>query len=315
MHFIPDIPTLQSFVPVAADLDLAIIHSDLSRAVRRHIQPLLGREFLGELFADYKDSTLDEKQLELVDYINAAAAPLALWIHSKKGGVTFDSSGIYKRKNENRWNLSDTEQQKLEASYLSDGIDALDDLLNYLEDSLADFPTYADAPERKAERLSLIPSASVVLDVFHMLCPRITFCAMREGLRYMERTRVKPLLQDYYSTLIGTSPAEGSFDNTCLILARRAVIYLGTGRALVTRGVTLTTEGLRVMMDNKTQVSDSENARIEAAAREYLHSGEVEIATLVKLLNDNPPVGYTPPSLAILPARCKSLPNSKILLL
>ncbi len=315
MHFIPDIPTLQTFVPVAADLDLIIIQSDLSRAVRRHIQPLLGREFLSEIYEAYKDGTNEEHIIELIEYINAASAPLALWMHSKKGGVTFDSSGIYKRKNENRWNLSDTEQQRLEESYLSDGIDALDDLLNYLEDSLTDFPTYADAPERKSERLSLVPSASVVLDVFDILCPRITYHAMREGLRYMERMRVKPLLQDYYTTLISTDPAEGSFDHTCLLHARRAVIYLGTSRALMTRGVTLTTEGLRVMMDNRTQVSDSENGRIEAAAREHSKAGEVEISALVKLLNENPPAGYTPPDLSLPPARCKSLPNSKILLL
>lgn len=313
MNFIDDTTELQKYVPISLDLGYELIRPDVDRAMVRYIKPLLGSAILSELKEAAELSSIEE---ELIEYINRAAAPLAVWLYSKKGGVTIDSSGVYKPKNENRWNLSEAEQKQLEQSYLADGVDALDDLLNFLDENIASFPTYANSPERKAERHSLVPSAAIVQDIFHLMHPRVTFHAMREGLRYAERTRVKPILQAYYETLVANTPTAGSFDETSLSLARQAVIYLGTSRALLTRGVKLTTEGLRVMMDNKAQVSEYENSRIEAAAREYEKAGEEAISALVKHLNSSPPEGYSKPdtcNVTLPPPKFST--NSKIIFL
>lgn len=313
--FITDIETLQGYVPVSAEDDLlALITPDLTRALVRHVVPLVGRPFIDDLKAAIEGAP-SQKQKDAIDYINRAVAQLAMWYYSKKGGVTVDSSGLYKPKNENRWNLSESEQVRLEETYLSDGVDALEDLLAYLEEESDSFPSYANSPKREAERSCLVPSAEIVQDIFYLLHPRLTFHAMREGLRYAERHQVAPLLQDYYSTLISGTPAPGSFDAEALSLARQAVVYLGARRALLTRGVKLTSDGLRVMMENKAQVSEHENVRIEAAVREFEKSGEEALFHLTKLLNATPPAGYTKPDLSDIAIREKSGQKSKVLFL
>jgi hypothetical protein len=282
---------LMEYTSVSADLDFNLIKPFVKMAEKRFILPVLGTAFYDEVqqAVNTGNATFDR----LVDYINSVTAPIAVWYYTQVGGTTIDSSGIYKPKNSTRWNLGDREQTQLETAFLNNGIDALDDLLNYLDDKKDDYETYKNSSEYQAERNSLIPSAKVVQEVFTLLHPRVTFRAMREAIRHIESTRIAGIMQDYYSNLlVKAESALTPEDKLMRGHARRALIYLSTARALLTRTVKLTAEGLEVIIADGKTVSQSENPRIEAAAREYGRSGEFEIAALISLMKQHLPTGY-----------------------
>ncbi|SDE20542.1 hypothetical protein SAMN04487996_10436 [Dyadobacter soli] len=239
---------------------------------------------------------MSDKLESLAEHIRAAAAPLAMWYHSQIGGVTTDDSGMYKHKQTDRWNLSDSEQKKLENAYLSDGLDQLDYLIDFLERNLDDYPEYRDSHARKEETYSLVPSAAVLGSVHKLIYKRVTFDAMREALRFHETGRIQPVMQDYYDNLLGKSEDElDESDKELRTLARRALIYMATARAMLTRTVKLTAAGIEVIVSQYT-VTEAENKRIEASAKQYEQSGESELAALVKELNKLAPEGYIPPA-------------------
>lgn len=307
------IEEIRKYAPVSRDLNFVSIEPSVRKADRRFIIPLLGIDLYTELKIDYEADSLSPVQTQLLDYVHSCSVPLALWYYVQVGGVQIDDSGIYKTRNDQRWNLGEKEQSTLESAYLYEGLEALDDLMNYLAYKIEDFPEYAETKEFKSERNSLVPSATYIQEVFSMLYPRVTFRAMREAIRYHEHRLIAPIMQGYYQNLVAKKLADLDEDDQLLLpIARLALIYLASARALLTRTVKLTNEGLKVMIGENGSVTPSENSRIEAAAKEYEKSGQAELQRLVKLLNEKAPDGYTP--LVAAPDQTSCEENSGIIL-
>ncbi|WP_143061556.1 DUF6712 family protein [Dyadobacter sp. SG02] len=289
---IASIEDFKKYVPVGRDLDITSIEPSIRKAGDRFILPMIGEVLYEAICDEYSKGTLDGAHKKLHDLICAAVAPLAVWNYAQAGGVQIDDSGIYKGKNEQRWNLGEGEQRKLEQVYFSDGMDAVDRMLNYLHKNLQDFPDYATSEEFLAERHSLVPSAATLETIHTLVYPRVTFRTMREALRYFENRRIKPVMQDYYENLLAKMDADlEPVDKTARDLAREALIYLATARALITQTVRITGEGIEVLV-SKYMVSTAENSRIEAAAREFEKSGESALQALVSFLDKEQPTGY-----------------------
>lgn len=288
-------PELMQYVEVSIDLDFVSIKPSIQRAERRFIKPYLGT-FFNEVEEWYNNQfDISDLQKELISLINSATGPLALWYYSQRGSVSVDSSGIYKAKNENRWNLGEGEQRRLENSYLNDGLDALDDVFNFLNENLMEFEGYANSAARANNNNSLVRSARVLQKVFTVIHPYVTFRALQESILYVE-DRVKAAMQSSYAYFLSTPESELSAPGKDILFsAQKVIIYMATARALLIRTVKFTNEGLQVLISETTQVSPQENSRIEAASAEYRASGETEMGNLVNLLNANPPTGYTPP--------------------
>jgi len=301
---------LMKYVEVSVDLDLLSVTPSINKAERRFIIPILGRTFYFEVQEYGTTEALTTVQEQLLDCINSASVPLAMWYYSQVGGVSIDNSGLYKPKSDTRWNLGDNEQAKLENHFLNSGLDALDDLLSFLDENLSSFETYATSPIRDETFSTLVPTASVVQKVFSLLHPNVTFRAMREAIGFVEN-RVAGLMQEFHDHAVSSDSLTIS-EKIMRDVARKAVIYMATSRALLTRTVKLTNEGLEVMMAERTPVSVPENSRIESSAREFASSGELELQKLMDMMNANPPTGYVAPVVVSLTDRCKNPEGSRI---
>lgn len=305
---------LQKYVEVSADLDIRSVTPSLKKAERRFIMPILGA-FYNEVQAMVDAPTADAVELQLIDLINCATGPLAMWYYVRVGGVSVDNSGIYKPKNNERWNLGDKEQAGLESAMLSYGLDALDDLLVFLNmpATLTKFPNYATSDPRVEHFSTLVPTASVVQKVFSMLHPQVTYRALRESIKYVE-PRVADVMQEFYQYLIDKPVADLTpSEKRMRDAAERAIIYMAVSRALLTRMVKFTNEGMEVIINDRVQVSEAENARIETVSGEYGRSGAVELDNLITLMNANPPTGYVVPVVVPIADRCVNGEGNRIL--
>lgn len=303
---------LMEYVEVSVDLNIKKVIPSIKKAERRFIKPHLGA-FYNDVQSYYNNQAeISDLKKELINLVNSATAPLAMWYYSQVGGVSMDSSGIYKPKNDQRWNLGESEQQRLENAFLSSGLDALDDLLNFLNDNLTSFPSYASSEARAENNNSLVPTAKVVQKVFTLLHPQVTYRALRESIIYVEE-RVANAMQNAHAYFIATSESALSPENKKILSsARKAIIYMAAARALIIRTVKFTNEGLEVLVMQGTPVSPQENSRIEAASSEYKGSGELELQNLMDLMNANPPTGYTAPVIQEITDRCITPMGSKI---
>lgn len=301
---------LMKYVEVSTDLSIQSITPSLNKAENRFIVPILGRAFYKEVLTFGKDSEISDDQADLLKYILSATAPLAMWYYSQVGGINIDGSGIYKSKSETRWNLGEKEQSRLEDYFLHTGLDALDDLLQYLNEKYEAFPTYEESAERSDTFSLLVATATDVQKVYSILHPQVTYRALRESIRIIE-PKFEEIMQEFYAYAI-TSDILTSREKMLRDIAKRAIIYLATARALLTRTVTMTNEGVDVLMGDRSQISQPENARIEAAIKEYERSGENELHRLTELMNAIPPTGYVPPTVTPLSGRVKYSEESKV---
>jgi hypothetical protein len=303
---------LMEFAPVSFDLDIRSIQPSLRSAERRFLLPLIGAALYEEMLEASQSLSLTAAQRRLFPYLGDVIGPLALYHYVQHGGVSVDGSGVYKAKNENRWNLSVPEQTKLEEFYLKQGLDASEELLTFLEQNADDFPAYAESAERDRERRQLVNQASLIQELLPSLYPRTVYRALNESLRYVETNRIAPALRGFFAYLMSTADAQLTADERSLrSQARVAAIYLATQRALLTRAVRLTEAGLEVMMGT-SQGAASENTRLETAAREFGHSGEIQLQSLYQELLRISPTGFVPLATEPVAPRAKSDTVSKI---
>jgi hypothetical protein len=238
---------LMQYVEVSVDLDFLLVTPAIKKAEKRFIVPILGYAFYSEVEQYGKETAATDIEARLLDAINSATGPLAMWYYCQVGGVSIDGSGIYKPKNTNKWNLGESEQQRLESAFLSTGLDALDDLINFLNDNLSSFETYATSQEREDMMTSLVPTARVVQKVFTMLHPQMTFRALQEGIRYAE-PRIADAMQEFYFHCIESLTADlTAAERRMRSMAEKAVIYLAAERALMSRKMP-GSKPLRVLM-------------------------------------------------------------------
>lgn len=306
---ITDIYEVQEYASVSSDLDIRALTPHLRRATKRFLTTYLGDEFMEELEAGYKTRSWSDELEKAHGLACAVLVPASLYYYINVGGASIDNSGIYYAKNGQRWNLGEGEREKLACTYLDESLDNLDELLSYVDRQ--GFASYTSSAARKKERNSLVRSAETVRNIFEVTHPRVTFRALREAITYEEEARVKHIMQGYYNTLLNIENPTGT-DAELLAIAQRAIVYLAVSRALLTRTVKLTSEGLQVLIGNKNQISASENARIEASAREYKKSGEERLEALIEKLETILPTGYIPKPKVKSKLHCKPNRHGKI---
>lgn len=284
---------LQQFVEVGDGLSWTSIAPSVFVAENNYLASWMGLKL-------YKHLTANESVAEyqdLLEYARSASAKFALWLYSAKGGNQITDMGIYQAKTSDIWRLSEAELADLRKAFLADAMDALNLLIEYLEENAAApaegtleaaytaFQWWYVSTVRKQLTGLLIKSADVFSNYVELYRSSLTYWMLSGAMAQVERQMIAPMLGVYYATLKAMTAPTGN-DAVLLALAQEALAKLSAGIAMQ--------RGLHIMENARLSFSINPHQPDETLLRAYLSEGERALQRLRAALESLRPAGYVP---------------------
>lgn len=275
----------KEYLPVNLNLRFETIAPYLAIVEKKYVISLIGQPLMDDIRA-YYDSDGDEQNEahydELLDKVRCAVIRLAMWcgfdaIATQMSDTGF-SSAIDK---ENR--LFRYQEENLKSAFKREGFDALDDVLEYLEENINFFENYTQSPAYTNRNNSLIKTTDMFDECYNIDKSRLVFLKMRQYVRDVELLRLQHRIgAAFYNELL---TADESVARYAAILPniRRFVVYQSIAEGIGELHKVPTEKGL-VFEENKTdgvEVKTLEHAQLMETRIQFAEKAEKYLAAAI----------------------------------
>ncbi len=185
----------KAVVPISQGFTFDKLNPFIRRAELKFIKPILGADLYSALVTAYDggDGSLSEAQANLMEYVHPALANLVIWMGIPQLNIQMDDTGLQSHHSESykpafEWQVEDARE-----SFLSNGFDALDEIISYLE-SVAedDFPDWLNSEGCTLVREFFInTSPDFTYFIGALGDSRFLFRKMQPIMRRMERNYIR----------------------------------------------------------------------------------------------------------------------------
>lgn len=198
-----NIDDLKQYVGGGANvnLELSSISAAMHSALRNHILPWLGQAQWAALLADYTPNAADitgmDDSLEaLLPYVRRPLALLTMYEYGQVGGIMVSESGFHRSETDTRKTAFKYQENAYKRWHLDDGYEAIEEMLNFLEDNEGDYALWAADDAYVANKSLVINTATELRKHYSKYLSRYTFETLRPLIEDVEVFAIKPLLGD-----------------------------------------------------------------------------------------------------------------------
>ena len=177
---IKDTATLRKHLSVNGSVEHANIAPYLKKAERKFLKPLIGKNQLEKFKTNQKDPIIKEAQ----DLAQEAVANFGYYLYLPIGAVQLSDSGIHVVENENTKSASDKQFKELQRSFKKAGHEALDELLEVMEQSADKFTRWFNSSYYIVYKELLVNKTATFNEYFYIFNSRQTFMAMRPHISH-----------------------------------------------------------------------------------------------------------------------------------
>lgn len=287
-------------VKIDGNYDFNQIKPAIIKVENSVIKPLITKALYDTLDQKYNSEspswqTGEEK---LVEYLQYWIAPLAFLMKAKQMGVKVDGSGTYKNKAQDKWFLSEIEQENWMEALQAEASSSRELVIEYLEETasesvLVGYYSGTAAAGFRELRIKTLEHFSRYYDLYPGWA---TFRSLRPFMKSVQFDRISPVLNTYYATFLALNPANDD-EKKLVYCAERAIAMLSIARAMRTRVVTLSHQGVTVIDE-----TDRYGKKVTASAQQVLDTynqlsseGEKALSDLETIIKEMAPDGYTVP--------------------
>jgi len=264
---------------------------NMDRAERKYILPLLGRTLYEEVVAQYDASSTDEDFLKLLNKVQAALAPLAYWMELPLINTQITDIGLVKTSSADKQPVFKHDFYKVLQVLADQGMDELEELLAYLEENKAEWPTWVTGTGYADYTRFLIRTGKEFSDIFTLTHPRRCFLALSPSIRMVEDKYFCGGIGTLFFEEIKNKSTPSSEETTLLYLLKKAEVYLTIRHAVATLSVSLSDTGFTVQAADP-DLADPNRAAADSAAMSKLQQeaeqlGMSYLADAIAYLNAN----------------------------
>lgn len=297
-HLISDIETFREYVKVNVNTNISVLTPSIAEAERRYIIPLISKGLYDDLI-DYIEGSNESNATmnALLAQIQIPLANLAFWLYIPSGNVMIDDAGIHVLKNDNYSPASQFRVEDLKESVATAGFDALDNLLEFLEENKDEFPDWTASDSYTIFHELMLSTAKEFSKHYNINNSRRTFLAIRHIIKHVQETFVKKVLGDeLYDEII--EQLEGSTDDltelnaTLLRYIHPAIAYLTIADATIElplefRGNGIIINAMDSTMENALTRTPAENTRLQTICAKAKEKGSDYLKRLDTWLKAN----------------------------
>ena len=248
------IAEIKAVLPVGAGNDYNRLKPHIANAENRYIKPLLGTNMYDELVeffeADYP-ATPNNAQIamkELLGKVQFSVIHLAYFIGFDFLNVSVSDAGFLRTESTEKKGLFRYQEDNLKDYFKNAGFDALDDVLVYMEENIANFSEFKSSASWTEFREMFIPTVKILEQIpFNINGSRLTFLALKPYFSYIEDTELSKLLGAITFAEIKDEMAKdqpAAKVTAILPYIRKPLIYLASAMLMEETGATLGDKGL-----------------------------------------------------------------------
>lgn len=270
--------------------ELDNIQSFLDDAIIKEITPAIGSATYTQLLSE-KQGGISEgsSKAQLLHLLQKACLSIALGNYAAFGSLQIQDSGITVLSRENARPASDAKVTQLRKQSLSEGFDALELAIEFLEAHISEFPVYAISEAHQNNRTLFINSSKEFSEASALPITAQVFNALRSEVARVERDFIEPLigepLTDDLHTKIRAKKIEG-LDQKLIQRIQRTIAPLSLAGIIPYQLLKMDSLGGFQLNDSEV-LSSSNEQKLQMAMFRLNSRGEAELASLTKWLNTN----------------------------
>jgi hypothetical protein len=252
--FFQNVTEIKAILPIGVGNDFNRLKPHIENAENKYIRPLLGFDICDELRLFYETaypaSPTDNEilQKELVGKIQFATIHLAFFLGFDFLNISVTDAGFQRIETERTKGLYKYQEDSLKTFFSETGLNALDDILVFLEKNIAHFENYLTSENFSKLLTTFLPNTKVVEEIpFALHGSRLIFMALQPSIAYIEDTAIRPVLgEEIYATVKNEMVKEEPDTKVRLLLdyIRKPLIYLASSMLMEETGATLYDKGL-----------------------------------------------------------------------
>jgi hypothetical protein len=175
-------------------VELASLEPTMLVAARQHIVPWLTQPVWDAIVALADEETPDAAETALLDHARRVLSMLTMYEYIRIGGVQFSEAGIMRPETENMKSAYKYQETQYREYMQEHGFNALETLLQHLDDNADDWITWRDDGGRTRYRATLLHRHSDLTDITGRMVSRFTFHILRPLIADIELFALQPIL-------------------------------------------------------------------------------------------------------------------------
>ena len=269
---------IREFIPVSVSSDFDSFAPHIANAGRDYLIPVIGKAMYDELVEFYEATTPDhptDVQLntaELLNLVQSAVIHLACWIGFDLLNAHISDAGFKRLESDTIKSMFKYQEDSLKAYFRTNGFNAIDTVLSYLEDNISDFNEFKLSQEYAALKASFIPDTDSFNSIIFINRSRLTFMRMTQHMRLVEDTDIATILGPVaYAKVKDEMVKDAPAANVAKLIPyiQKPIAYLASAMLMEESGADLTDNGLYFTatmprIGNDTQRQPSSPDRISA---------------------------------------------------
>lgn len=185
-----------AYVPVSASLSFQKMEASLSSAASMFVLPMTGRALMERIEAVYAAEERTDAERELLDDAQRAVANLAFWHDFDALNLRISDQGFQRQGSEDWQGAYKYQEDRMREMFKTRGFNALDALLDHVEEHIDEFPEYKDTETWRARRTAIVRGPRDVDRFVNISGSHIVFERLRTEFRTVEEYALRPLLGD-----------------------------------------------------------------------------------------------------------------------
>jgi len=180
---------VRKYLSVNGSITFENIEAYLRKAERNYLKKIIGSEQI----TIFEGTPTDSIIIEGKELAEEAVANFAFYLYLPIGSVQITDAGILTASSENTAPASDKQFKELQRSFLKSGYEALDGLLEHMEESPDKFPEWFGSSSFTIYKDLLVNKTAVFNDYFYIFNSRQTFTAIKPTLKVVEDQFIIPV--------------------------------------------------------------------------------------------------------------------------
>jgi len=283
-------------VPTSASLSFDKMEGSLQNAADMFLLPLLGTAMMAALDDIYDDENATETETQLLTICQLAEANLAMWYNFDALQLRITDQGFQRQGSDDWQQAYKYQEDRLRDGFKVKGFNALDQLLEFLEEHIEDFTDYEESPAHVARGAAIVKNTAEVDNWVYINHSRLIYLRMANEFPTVEETVLRPAMGDsLFEAFLGWLEDGGYPETYSVTLEQlrkkcaRVVVTAAAVRLIQLTG-SLTERGLYFQAvaasgsDNNSR-TPADDARIGDRLKFYNDDKELAIAALRRFVN------------------------------
>jgi hypothetical protein len=285
MFFKPTLNTkleeIRRYLPISSATSFSNISPFIQAAEVAYILPLLGRQ-LYELLTQFYESSGEMEGIspeskplyvQLIEHIQRSLINLTYWSAFDFMNTLMNDAGFHRRESDTEKTLYKYQEESLKAGFKNNGFDALDTMLAYLEEHIADFPLFRESPNYTERRSCIIADTATFNRIFNINNSRLVFLKVARFMTQVEDFEIQGCLGAELYTRVKAEIIKAEPDEKILRLIpylQKPIAHLSIAKASFQLGINVNDKGLFFESQDSTMTNSTKTSPLTDQQYWYL---------------------------------------------